>query len=132
MSLAGKILLAVAALSLFVATGLGAWAAHGLGAVLEPRALESFRTAVDYQFYHGLGMLAVAALGERHAPGRQFKLAGWLFAAGTLLFSGSIYATALGGPGLLGHAAPVGGLCFMAGWLVCAYGVWRAAPVMLR
>ena len=132
MTLGGKILLVIAALSLFEATALGAWAAHGLDAVLEPRALESFRTGVDYQFYHGLGILAVAALGERYEPARQFRLAGWLFAAGTVLFSGSIYATALGAPGWLGSAAPVGGLCFMAGWLVCAYGVWRAAPIVLR
>ncbi|WP_428100773.1 DUF423 domain-containing protein [Candidatus Rariloculus sp.] len=132
MSLVGKILLAVAALSLFVATALGAYAAHGLDAVLEPRALETFRTAVDYQFYHGLGMLAVAALGERYEPAWQLKLAGWLFAAGTVLFSGTIYATALGAPDWLGSATPAGGLCFMAGWLVCAYAVWRAAPIVLR
>ena len=132
MSLAGKTLLILAALSLFIATALGAYAAHGLDAVLEPAALASFRTGVDYQFYHGLGMLAVGALAERHDPARQLRLAGWLFAAGTVLFSGSIYATALGAPSWLGSAAPAGGLCFMAGWLLCAYGVWRAAPVMLR
>ena len=132
MSSAGKTLLILAALSLVIATALGAWAAHGLDAMLEPPTLESFRTGVDYQFFHGLGILAVAALAERYEPARQLRLAGWLFAAGTVLFSGSIYATALGAPGWLGSAAPVGGLCFMAGWLVCALGVWRAAPIVLR
>ena len=132
MSSAGKTLLILAALSLFTATALGAWAAHGLDSVLEPRTLESFRTAVDYQFFHGLGILAVAALAERYEPARQLRLAGWLFAVGTLLFSGSIYTTALGAPDWLGSAAPVGGLSFMAGWLVSAAGLWRAAPIVLR
>ena len=132
MSPAGKTLLILAAVSLFIATVLGAWAAHGLDAVLEAQALESFRTGVDYQFFHGLGILAVAALGERYEPARQLRLAGWLFLAGTVLFSGSIYATSLGAPGGLGGAVPMGGLCFMAGWLVCAASVWRAAPIMLR
>ena len=132
MSLIGKTLLSIAALLLFVATALGAYASHGLENVLEPRALQSFQVAVDYQFYHGLGMMTVTALGERYEPALPLRLAGCLFGAGIVLFCGAIYATTLGAPAWLGSATPLGGLCFMAGWLICAYAAWRIAPTMLR
>jgi uncharacterized membrane protein YgdD (TMEM256/DUF423 family) len=118
----GKILLACAGVVLCLATGLGAYASHGLVGVLDARSLSSFATAVDYQFYHGLGLLAVGILLDRHPRARMLWIAGALFVVGLVLFCGSIYVTTLGGPTALGRAAPVGGIAFIAGWLALAVG----------
>jgi uncharacterized membrane protein YgdD (TMEM256/DUF423 family) len=104
---AGSALLAVAA---------GAFGAHGLQNRLGPGALAIFETAARYQMYHALGLLAVAWAANQW-PGALPSWAGWLFVAGTVLFSGSLYVLALTGIGWLGAITPLGGLAFMAGWL---------------
>jgi uncharacterized membrane protein YgdD (TMEM256/DUF423 family) len=105
---------------LLLATALGAYASHGLETLLTPRALASLNTAVEYQFYHGLGLLAVALLADRRPESRWLKLAGWLFIAGIVLFCGSLYATTLGGIAALGPVTPVGGIGFMGAWVALA------------
>jgi len=120
-----RTLLAIAALALLIATGLGAYASHGLEGVLEPRALASLDTAIDYHFFHALGLLAAAILVDRCPDAWLFRAAAVLFIAGIVLFSGSIYVTALGGPAGFGRAAPLGGVSFMAGWLALAVGALR-------
>ena len=117
--------LCCAALMLLIATGLGALASHGLDGVLGESELSSLRTAVDFQFYHALWLLCTAILLERNAGSVALKLAGALFAAGILLFCGSIYATTLGGLGWAGAVAPAGGLCFMAAWVALAIAALR-------
>jgi uncharacterized membrane protein YgdD (TMEM256/DUF423 family) len=88
--------------------------------------LSVFETAVRYQMYHALGLLAVAwAAAPTHWPGRAASAAGWLFVAGTVLFSGSLYALALTGVRSLGAITPLGGLCFLAGWICLAASSWR-------
>lgn len=121
----GKILLAIAAMLLLVATALGAYASHGLEDVLEPRALASLKTAVEYHFYHGLGLLAAGILADRYPESKLFFVAGLLFLSGIVLFCGSIYVTSFGGPAVVGRAAPVGGICFMLGWLALALAAIR-------
>jgi uncharacterized membrane protein YgdD (TMEM256/DUF423 family) len=117
-----KALLLIASLSLGAATALGAYASHGLAAAVDADTLRAVLTAIDYQFYHSLGLIAVVLVGERAARATAWRLAGYCFVAGIVLFSGSIYATAAGAPDWLGGAAPLGGLTFIAGWLVCAVG----------
>jgi len=113
------------ALSALVAVAAGAFGAHALKARLGPDLLTVFETAARYQMYHALALIAVAwAMSRWAAP--QFRAAGWLFLAGTMLFSGSLYLLALTGIRGLGAVTPFGGLCFMAGWLLLAVGVWRA------
>ena len=119
MSSQAKTLLCFAAFSLLVATIAGAAASHAL-AGLDDRSLRAFETAVDFQFFHGLGLLVVTLLAERHARNRAIWLAAWLLVAGTLLFCGSIYATTFGLSPSVGSAAPFGGVAFMAGWAVLA------------
>jgi uncharacterized membrane protein YgdD (TMEM256/DUF423 family) len=119
MSLHARVLLCLAALSLLCATIGGAAASHALSA-LDERALRAFGTAVDFQFFHGLGIVAVTLVAERHAGRRGLWLTAWLLVAGTVLFCGSIYATTFGAPGVIGSAAPAGGIAFMAGWLLFA------------
>lgn len=114
--------IAFGALLLLIAVAAGAFGAHGLRAKVTPEALAQWHTAVEYQFYHGLGILLVVALSERLGQG-TVRWACRLFVVGTLLFSGSIYLLstreltglhALGG--ILGPITPVGGLLLMAGW----------------
>jgi uncharacterized membrane protein YgdD (TMEM256/DUF423 family) len=115
MSSNGKRFLVIAAAALLIATLLGAYASHGLSGY-EPRALAAIDTAIRYQFYHGLALLAVAVLGERIA-GRAVAAAGWAFTAGTLLFCGGIYLSSLLGWAPASRVTPFGGIAFVAGWI---------------
>jgi len=115
-----------AALVLFVATGLGAYAAHGLEAILATDSLETFRTGVAYQFYHGLGLLGTAMLIDRFPSQRSFRIAAGAFALGVMFFCGSLYLLAFGFPRWLGMVAPVGGIAFMVGWAAVFVGAFRS------
>jgi uncharacterized membrane protein YgdD (TMEM256/DUF423 family) len=109
----------IGALSAGLGVAAGAFGAHALRARLEPRLLEVFETAVRYQMYHALALLAVAWLASR-VPGSMSTAAGWLFVAGTVIFSGSLYAMVFTGVRALGAITPIGGVCFIAGWVCLA------------
>lgn len=93
----------------------GAFASHGLEGRLSADALATFETGVRYQMYHALALLAVA-WAARQWPHALWSVSGWLFLAGIVLFSGSLYALSLGAPRWLGAVTPVGGTAFLAGW----------------
>jgi len=103
---------------------LGAFAAHALKDKLEPRLLAAFHTGVEYQFYHALALLAVGAL-MLHSEQRLLAWAGGAFALGALLFSGSLYLLALTGIRGFGTVTPLGGLAFIAGWLLMLLAILR-------
>src|SRR5690606_5635952 len=103
----------------FIAVGAGAFGAHALRARLAPDMLAVFETAARYQMYHALALLAVAWIAARW-PGTAAMYAGWLFVAGTVVFSGSLYLMALTGARWLGAITPLGGAAFLAGWLALA------------
>ena len=105
-----------------LAVALGAFGAHGLKARLSSEMLDVWQTAVQYHAWHALGLLAAGVSGF-HFEGIWIRSAGWLFAAGIVLFSGSLYALALGAPRALGAVTPLGGLAFILGWLALAVGV---------
>jgi uncharacterized membrane protein YgdD (TMEM256/DUF423 family) len=107
-----------------IAVAAGAFGAHGLRGRLEPEMLAVFETAVRYQMYHALALLAVAWATTRWPDGGA-GLAGWLFVAGIVVFSGSLYVLALSGLRWLGAVTPLGGLCFLAGWGTLAWTMWR-------
>ncbi len=86
--------------------------------------LEVFETGARYQMYHAIAMLAAAWIVTRF-PGALSNASGWLFLAGTLLFSGSLYAMALTGVRALGAITPLGGVCFIAGWACLALAAMR-------
>lgn len=119
------VFLLLGALNGFASVALGAFAAHGLKDRLEPSMLSVFQTGVQYQMYHALALLGVAILIRVSNGGAWFQAAGWLFVAGILLFSGSLYGLALGGPRWLGPVTPVGGLCFLVGWLALALAAFK-------
>ena len=120
-----RIVVSLAALFGFTGVALGAFAAHGLKAQLSGDYLAVFQTGVHYQMLHALALLGVALLAER-LPGRLLKVAAGLFVAGILLFSGSLYLLTLSGIAKLGMITPLGGLCFLAGWLCLGLAAWRA------
>ncbi len=102
-------------LSALVSVAAGAFGAHGLRDRIAPDLLAAFETAARYQMYHALALLAVA-WAVTQWPGPLLRWAGWLFVAGTVLFSGSLYLLALSGIRELGMVAPMGGLVLLAGW----------------
>jgi uncharacterized membrane protein YgdD (TMEM256/DUF423 family) len=104
----------------------GAFGAHALKQRLSPDMLAVFETGVRYQLYHALALLVVA-WAAAHWTGSAARFAGWLFVAGVVLFSGSLYALALTGVRWLGAITPFGGIAFIAGWLLLAWAALRAA-----
>lgn len=118
--------LTLGALSAFLAVTAGAFGAHALRARLDPAMLAAFETGARYQMYHALALLVVAWASARW-PGRLAAAAGWSFVAGTVFFSGSLYAMALTGQRSLGAITPLGGVAFLTGWLCLALAARRGA-----
>jgi uncharacterized membrane protein YgdD (TMEM256/DUF423 family) len=114
----------IGALSAFAGVAAGAFGAHGLKERLSAEMLAVFETGVRYQMYHAFALLAAAWAADRW-PGALTSAAGWLFVAGTLVFSGSLYALSLTGQRWLGAITPAGGLAFLAGWLCLAAACWK-------
>jgi uncharacterized membrane protein YgdD (TMEM256/DUF423 family) len=100
----------------FLGVALGAFGAHVLKSRLSPEMLAVFETGIRYHMYHTFAILIVAAAIAHLGTARLLSLAGWFFFGGVLLFSGSLYALALSGVGILGAITPIGGLLFLAGW----------------
>lgn len=115
-----------------ITVALGAFGAHALKDKIAPDTLEIYKTAVLYQFIHVLALLAAGIL-IKFFPNKTMQWAGNLFIAGIVLFSGSLYALVFvlksgnGSLGWLGAVTPVGGLCFIIGWLCLALGAKKAA-----
>ena len=119
-----RVFLALGAISAFVSVAAGAFGAHALRSRLSPDLLAVFETGARYEMYHALGLVAVAWAVARW-PGSAASAAGWLFLAGTALFSGSLYALALSGVRALGAVTPFGGMAFLAGWALLAWTALR-------
>jgi uncharacterized membrane protein YgdD (TMEM256/DUF423 family) len=120
-----KSLVVVGALLAAVAVAAGAFGAHGLAARLSPERLATWETAARYHMYGAFSVVLVALAALRF-PSSLLSVAGWLLVAGTLIFGGTVYALALGGPRWLGAVTPLGGLGLILGWLLVAVAVWKA------
>jgi uncharacterized membrane protein YgdD (TMEM256/DUF423 family) len=119
--------LVLAALAMFVAVALGAFGAHALKGRLAPDLTGVWQTAVQYHAWHALALLGVGLLLLYRPDLRRAGWAGVLFAAGIVLFSGSLYALALTGVRGFGAVTPAGGAAFLAGWGLLAWTLWRDA-----
>lgn len=119
-----RIFFALGALLAGLAVGFGAFGAHGLRNTLSASDLATFEVGVRYQMYHSLALLAVAWAAGRWG-GASVGWAGWLFVAGIMLFSGSLYLLVLSGPRWLVAVTPVGGLAFLVGWALLAWSAVR-------
>ena len=120
-----RMFFAIGSISAFLGVLFGAFGAHMLKDRLPPEMLNTFEVGVRYHMYHALGLLAVAWAWTRW-PGGVVTWAGWLFVAGTVMFSGSLYLLSLTGLRWLGAITPIGGTAFLLGWLALAWGVWSA------
>ncbi len=115
------------ALNALFSVAAGAFGAHALKARLPEDLLAIFETGARYQMYHALGLIAVGLVAQTR-PSSLLTGAGWAMLLGIVLFSGSLYTLALTGVRGLGAITPLGGLGFLAGWLLLAVAVWRAGP----
>ncbi len=121
-----KILLLLGSFFAFLAVAFGAFGAHMLRDTLSAEMMHVFETGVRYQMYHAFGIF-IAAWALHSFRLRGAATAGSLFAAGIVLFSGSLYAMAVTGVRWFGIVTPFGGICFLLGWLWLAWGVWKEA-----
>jgi uncharacterized membrane protein YgdD (TMEM256/DUF423 family) len=120
-----RLFFALGAVLAGLSVAIGAFGAHGLRNSLSPEDLDIFETGARYQMYHALALLAVAwAYARWEAP--LIQVAGWLFVAGLVIFSGSLYALVLTGQRWLGAVTPIGGLALLAGWVLLAWAAFRA------
>jgi uncharacterized membrane protein YgdD (TMEM256/DUF423 family) len=116
---------ALGAISALLAVAAGAFGAHALRTRLVPDMQTVFETAARYHMYHALALF-VAGWAFTRWPGGPVIAAGWLFVAGTVLFSGSLYLLTLTGQRWLGAITPLGGLAFIAGWAALAWAALRS------
>jgi uncharacterized membrane protein YgdD (TMEM256/DUF423 family) len=117
-------LVGVGCVSAGLGVAAGAFGAHMLKTLLEPPMLAVYDTAIRYQMYHAFGLI-LSGFGVHLGRDRGMAKAGWLFAAGTVLFCGSLYGVSLLGIRWLGAVTPVGGALFIAGWGVLGWRAWR-------
>lgn len=123
-----KQILMTASILLAVAVAIGAFGAHGLKAHLSNEMLQTYKTGVEYHFYHALGLLLIGVLSISYPSG----LLNWsaiLLAIGIVLFSGSLYVLAISGIKWIGAITPLGGLSFIAGWIFLLVAVWKKVPI---
>jgi len=110
-----KLFLLIGSVFCMLSVMFGAFAAHGLKKYASEYAVDIFKTAAEYQMFHGLALIIIALLIKQ---GIKLNVAGWLFTTGVLLFSGSLYLLALTGWRFLGSITPIGGGLFILGWLL--------------
>jgi uncharacterized membrane protein YgdD (TMEM256/DUF423 family) len=123
-----KALAVITAMLGFLGVALGAFGAHGLRGIVEPELLSVWQTAVQYQMFHTLVLLSIVIAGSRHASS-LLVISGWLLVAGTVLFSGSLFALVITGIKSLGMVTPLGGVLFLMGWLVLLFALIRVVTV---
>jgi len=123
-----RYVLITAALLLMLAVMTGAFGAHALKHSLSTELLAVYKTAVDYQFIHALGLLVIGLLIQQFPRSRLLQYAALSMFVGIVLFSGSLYALSLTDIRILGAITPFGGLAFILGWLLLAVGLYRDVP----
>lgn len=121
-----KTIVMSASVFLTLAVVVGAFGAHGLKSHLSTEMLATWKTGVEYHFYHALGLLLIGFLAYA-VPEIQLKWSAIFLSVGILLFSGSLYVLALSGIKWLGAITPIGGICFIAGWVMLFIEVWKKA-----
>jgi len=120
-----KIVFLFAAFAGALGVVLGAFGAHALRGSIEPRLMETFQTAVQYQLIHALALLMVSLTMGWLGQSLSFEISAYAFMAGIILFSGSLYGLVLTEMGWLGPVTPLGGLCLIVGWLALLVGGFR-------
>jgi len=119
-----KTIIMTASIFLALAVAIGAFGAHGLKSQLSAEMLQTYKTGVEYHFYHALGLLLIGVLAISF-PSSHLKWSAILLSVGIILFSGSLYVLAISGIKWLGAITPLGGLSFIAGWILLFIAVWK-------
>lgn len=120
-----KVFLMIGSIAMALAVALGAFGSHGLKKMLTKEMLDIFETGVRYHFYHAIGLLVVGLITHYLPDSALLKWSGWLMASGILIFSGSLYILATSGIRWLGAITPLGGLCFIASWILLTIALWQ-------
>jgi len=123
--MSARLALVLASFFLFVAVAAGAFGAHALKERIAPELLAVYQTAVQYHFWHALGLLAIGVMLVQKPDSGALAIAAWLLVAGMVLFSGSLYALALTGVRGLGAVTPIGGIALLAAWVAMGWAAWR-------
>lgn len=115
-----KLFIIAGAINGFLAVAFGAFGAHALKEKLSEKYLAIWETAVQYQMFHALALIAIGILmsSKLMGPVSSLNTAGYLMLAGIILFSGSLYVLSLTGIGILGAITPIGGVAFLVGWIM--------------
>jgi uncharacterized membrane protein YgdD (TMEM256/DUF423 family) len=117
-----KVFIIIGAINAFLAVALGAFGAHGLADKLGPKYLEIWKTGVTYQMFHATGILVIGLILGKVAGSSLFTWSGWLMLIGIILFSGSLYILSVTKIGILGAITPLGGVSFLAAWILIVIG----------
>jgi len=115
----------IGSINAFLAVAFGAFGAHALKSRLSPEMLSVFETAVQYHFYHALGLLAIGIIALHIPASDMLRWSGRLMFAGIILFSGSLYILSISGIKWLGAITPIGGICFLISWILLAISVYK-------
>ncbi|WP_085993998.1 DUF423 domain-containing protein [Oceanobacillus senegalensis] len=119
-----KVFIIIAAINGFIAVALGAFGAHGLEGKLTEKQLGTWETAVQYQMFHTVALLVTGLILAKFESS-ALTWAGWMFFIGIIIFSGSLYAYSVTGIKTFGMITPIGGVAFLAGWVLLCVSVFR-------
>lgn len=120
-----KVFIILGALCMMMSVGTGAFGAHGLEGKLSDKYMSVWEKAVNYQMYHGLGLILIGIISGTTSI--NVNWAGWLLFFGIVLFSGSLYILALTQIRILGAITPIGGVLFIVGWLMLIIATFKFA-----
>ena len=120
-----KVFIILGSLNAFLAVALGAFGAHGLQNKLTEQMLATYETGVKYHMMHALGLILIGIISRYTSGSVLINWSGWLICAGIVLFSGSLYLLSIGGIRWLGAITPLGGLSFLAGWILLAIAAFK-------
>ena len=124
-----RIILMTASIFLVLAVAIGAFGAHGLKSHLSAEMIQIYKTGVEYHFYHALGLLLIGVIAISF-PSELLKWSAILLAVGIILFSGSLYILAITGIKWIGAITPLGGLGFIAGWVLLFMAALKKIPLL--
>ncbi|KOP71770.1 DUF423 domain-containing protein [Cytobacillus solani] len=113
-----KLFIILGAINAFLSVALGAFGAHGLEKMVEPKYLEIWKTGVTYQMFHATGLLVIGVLLGKLPASALLSWSGWIMLIGIIFFSGSLYILTLTKIGVLGAITPIGGVCFLVAWVL--------------
>jgi uncharacterized membrane protein YgdD (TMEM256/DUF423 family) len=122
-----KTFLIIGAVLMALGVGLGAFGAHALKQKLSAEMMTVYKTAVEYHFYHALGLILIGILYQLY-PSKMVMTSGWVVFLGVILFSGSLYVLSITGIKWIGAITPIGGVAFIAGWVLLVIGIIKYSP----